>query len=302
MRLAQVEQSIIALLLPPCLRVSVVGSLFLGLILLHDITAYGQDRGARPAPPATFFEPLGLRQEPAAAAKAQEAKEAAAARAKEAAAARAKQQEEALNAQAQQYIQMLQPTLWTELDFVRQVCELKPEQRPKIKAAGEESLKKAAREIAQPRVAGGGRRQTSQMDAATTIRTGLAQALKETLPGEQFDKYSHEAAQRMAHRKQAAILGVVARLDALLCLTAEQRDKLVETFNANWQGDWEHWLMLHHYGGQYLPQIPEQHVVPHLNEEQKSVWRGVQKIGVGGIWGGEGRERTPDDWWEGRGK
>src|SRR5207237_5331123 len=38
-------------------------------------------------------------------------------------------------ARVQQYVQLLQPTMWRELDFVRQVCDLTPQQRPKAKAA-----------------------------------------------------------------------------------------------------------------------------------------------------------------------
>ena len=50
----------------------------------------------------------------------------------------------------QQYVQLLQPALWKELDFVRQVCELTPQQRPKIKAAGDAAVKEAAKAIVLP--------------------------------------------------------------------------------------------------------------------------------------------------------
>jgi hypothetical protein len=193
---------------------------------------------------------------------------------------------------------MLQPTLWAELDFIRQVCPLTPEQRPKIKAAGEEGLKQAARHIGLPqqRVISN-RASGTQMAAARTIRAALSKALEEALPQEEFEKYSEEALHRTNHRKQAAILNVVARLDALLCFSAEQREKLVDTLSTSWQDEWEQWLMLHQYGGQYFPQIPEQHVLPHLNDEPKSVWRGVQKISVN-AWSSVGRPRANDGWWE----
>ena len=51
----------------------------------------------------------------------------------------------AVDAQVQQWIpqftQQYQPVLMTELNFIRQMCDLKPEQRPKIKAVGEASVK-----------------------------------------------------------------------------------------------------------------------------------------------------------------
>jgi hypothetical protein len=193
------------------------------------------------------------------------------------------------------------------LDFIRQICELPPEQRPKVKEAGDQALLQAARDMVrpQPRIVGGAarimaaQRPRTQAGAARTIREALAAALKEALPAEQFEKYGRELRLRDAHRKQAALLSAVARLDALLYLTEEQRDKLVQSLDHNWQDDWEQWLQLHNYGGQYFPQIPDQHVLAHLTEEQKSVWRGVQKINVSS-WNHDGRARADDGWWEGK--
>src|SRR5215204_1706980 len=41
-------------------------------------------------------------------------------------------QDNANDARIQQYVQLLQPAMWSELYFVRQVCDLTPEQRPGI--------------------------------------------------------------------------------------------------------------------------------------------------------------------------
>src|SRR4051794_10538509 len=54
------------------------------------------------------------------------------------------------DAQIQQYVQLLQPAMWSELDFIRQVCDLAPEQRPQIKNAAEIATKEAAKAILQP--------------------------------------------------------------------------------------------------------------------------------------------------------
>ncbi len=288
-------------------------------------------RVVRPMPPATLFEPLPLtraRQEEqraqqevqraadkdagdkeavakAAAAKAavEKAAEAKAAAAKAAAAER----DAAQNAQVQQYVQLLTPTMWTELEFVRQTCELTPEQRPKIKAAAEDAMKQAAREIGMPQAAVARAvaavirpaRPRSQTGASQTIRAALSAAIKETVAPAEFEKYSLEATQRAAHRKEAAILGAVARLDSLLCLNAEQREKMVESLNAGWLDDWEQWIQLARYGGHYFPQIPDKHVLPLLNDEQKSVWSGVQKISVNS-WGGDNGRARDVAWWEGK--
>ena len=210
---------------------------------------------------------------------------------------RAKQQREVEEiAQAQQYLQMLRPAMWAELEFIRRVGDLTPQQRPKIKAVGEASLLQAARDMVAPRA--GAARNRNQTTAAQTVRAALAKAMKETVSPEQFARYNEEADHRQAHIREAAILGTVARLDGLLSLSAAQREKIVDSLRKNWQNDWEQWQMMYRYGQQYFPQVPDPQIVPHLDEDQRTVWRSVQKINVS-FWGGEGRPEANDKWWDG---
>ncbi len=222
--------------------------------------------------------------------------------AKTVAAVKAAQQGAAQNdAMVQQWLQQFRPILQTELTFIRQMCDLAKEQRPKIKAAGEASLLDAAMKFAksqQPgRVRVGGAVANTQPEPRTIIREGLAQALKETLTPEQMARYTEEATARAAQHKRAAILSVVSRLDGLLCLTAEQREEISTALSSNWQDRWEQWLMMHQYGDQYFPLVPDQHVVAHLNDEQKSVWLALQKIEFG-FFGGHFAQQPDDaEWW-----
>ena len=48
-----------------------------------------------------------------------------------------------------QFTEQYRPILAAELNFIRQMCDLAPEQRPKIKAAGEAGVKEAARRMAE---------------------------------------------------------------------------------------------------------------------------------------------------------
>ena len=211
----------------------------------------------------------------------------------------------AVDAQVQQWIpqftQQYRPILMMELNFIRQMCDLKPEQRPKIKATGEAAVTQIVRQLAeqQGRAMRGVNfveREAAPADPRKFIRDALAKVLKETLTEKQMAKYTDEATKRTAVRKRAAIHSAVALLDGTLCLTAEQRDKITESITANWQDNWEQWLMLSMYGGQYFPTIPDQHVTTHLNAEQKSVWSGLQKMDFG-FWGGDGQEQQNDGWW-----
>jgi hypothetical protein len=201
-----------------------------------------------------------------------------------------------LDAQAQQYEQMLQPKMWRELEFIRKTCDLTREQRPKIKAAADASLKKAAKEVMR-----GMQRPDGQGDAGTFIRKEMRTTLEKTLTPEQMARYTEETAKRAAVRKKATLRSVVAQLDGYLYLSREQRDKVMQELQTNWKDDWESWIIIgQQYGGSYFPMIPDQHLVPHLNEKQKSVWQGVQKVNPG-FWGGGGlRQQGNDDWWEGK--
>ena len=57
---------------------------------------------------------------------------------------------------------------------------------------------------------------------------------------------------------------------------------------------------MHQYAGQYFPTVPDQYVVPYLNAEQQTVWRGLHKVNVSS-WGQRNARPAADDaWWEGR--
>lgn len=200
------------------------------------------------------------------------------------------------DAQVQQYVKLMQPLMWRELEFVRQTCDLTPEQRPKIKAAAETSVKQAARDMFSP-LRPTGRTPTT---AGQMIRSDVAKALAETLTPDQLARYQAEATKRATALKQATVQSVVAQLDTALYLTEEQRDKVTKSLTANWQEEWEQWLKMWQYAGRYFPQVPDQHVTPHLTDEQKILWRGLQKVSVNS-WGSQvQRPEGDDEWWQGK--
>ena len=109
----------------------------------------------------------------------------------------------AIDAQAQQFEIQFRPLLVTELGFIRQICgDLVLDERVKIKAAGEASLKDGARQLAEfqqvgmrarAQVQANGKRIVApvapakpQPEPAKIIRAGLAAAMKETITPEQM--------------------------------------------------------------------------------------------------------------------
>src|SRR5262249_1164088 len=134
------------------------------------------------------------------------------------------QEAEEQDARVQQYAERLQPTLWKELEFVRQVCSnLKPELRPKVKAVGEAAVKQAAKSMGAFRQ---GQREVDKVSAVQAIRNALAQNLKESLSADEFAHYSEEMATRVSANRQATIMSVIGQLDGVLYLSQEQREKI----------------------------------------------------------------------------
>ena len=93
-------------------------------------------------------------------------------------------------------------------------------------------------------------------------------------------------ARRDASRKQLAVRNLVARLDHDLILSPDQREKVAESLRSHWDDSWGQSLEMFMYDYQFLPPIPDQHVAPFLNDSQKKVWRGTQKVQT--FWGGFG--------------
>jgi hypothetical protein len=119
------------------------------------------------------------------------------------------------DAMVQQWVQQFRPTLIAELNFIRQVCDLAPGQRPTIRAAGEVVLVDAATQFA--RYQQGGRVRNGELQSQPfppgIIRAGLLKSLEQTLTAEQLARYKAEAKARAEQRKRATILSAIARLD-----------------------------------------------------------------------------------------
>lgn len=201
---------------------------------------------------------------------------------------------------AQQLLLQYRPLLTAELELLRQTCDLAPEQRPKIKAAAEASVKQI--------VLHGGKvpEMNGFVDAdagSTLVRASLRKALAEALSPEQAASYARRLEKRTVRRKRAAIQLTVARLDAVLYLTPEQRDKISNGLTGSWQESWEGWLSMMDMPGNCLPDAPDNCIVPHLSAEQAAVFGGMEKVNfsIDVFDANQGVQETEDaDWWNGK--
>jgi hypothetical protein len=113
------------------------------------------------------------------------------------------------------------------------------------------------------------------LDPRIPIAEAVAKSVAKIVPAEQAARYQKEVDERDRSRKQTVVLNLVAKMDRILVLTVEQREKLTKILEKNWKGSWELQTLV--YGGQYFPQMPDAEITPLLTESQKTVWRGVQK-------------------------
>jgi hypothetical protein len=199
--------------------------------------------------------------------------------------------------------QRLRPILFSELDFIRLVCDdLTVEQRARIRSAAEASLIQSALEMAPPHE--GDRGESSGVlletrpDPLFEIRKEIDKAMKEVLTAEKYAQYAVRAASRVAHRKQAAILVIVAQLDGDFCLTVEQRNKIMNEISSQWKDEWEQWLDWN-WDFTEIPKNLEPIVSPVLDELQASIWKQTRKSDPEKGWLGneEIASHFRDGWW-----
>jgi hypothetical protein len=191
-----------------------------------------------------------------------------------------------VDGQVRQYLMQFRPILRAEYHIIRAVCRPTPEQRREIARAGEQTLREAAKKyvdmMRRPMTAA----QRAALDPRKQIREGLARAVKTKLSPDLAARLEQEAAKRDASRQQLAVRNLVARLDRDLVLSPDQRAKVAESLSSHWDDSWCQSLEMFMYDNQFLPPIPDMYVAPFLNDPQKKIWRGTQK--VGGFWGGFG--------------
>jgi len=192
-----------------------------------------------------------------------------------------------MNPMIQQWTQQGRPIVRAELLFVRHICNLTPEQLRPISRETDQTLKDVAKKMVDDQQNGRLIRMRGQAnttpDAGKLLQEGLALVIKKHLAPEQYARYRSEFEKRSANRKQAALSFLVDVLDRDLVLSSQQREKVTESLSSHWDDGWCMYMEYILYGNQFYPTTLDQYVTPLLNDNQKKVWQGVQK--VQGFWG-----------------
>jgi len=191
----------------------------------------------------------------------------------------------------QQFRQQFRQLKKGELNFIDAVCQPNAEQSKKLKEAGNVGLKTAVKKFSeiQKKMQQGVRpgQEPQWPDPRKIISDELLESAKATLSADQAKRYEVELEKRSAARKRVALLNLIAKLDKDLVLSAEQRGKLTETLNTNWNDAWGQQLETFMYGDTYMPVIPDAQVLPALTERQKQIWSSIPKQ-HNQIWGWAG--------------
>jgi len=181
-----------------------------------------------------------------------------------------------------QFRPQFQQLVRAERAFVTRVCDMTKTQRKDLAKAAELCLKVATREFATAQTAGRQRVRNVQRGTPPNprqlVRDWMAKAVEHKLPVEQASRYALESLRRNASHRKFNVTAIVARLDEELVLNEEQREQLIGSLSANWRDGWGvSPEMVMSNNNQFLPAIPDPYIVPLLNDDQKTVWKGAQK-------------------------
>ena len=104
--------------------------------------------------------------------------------------------------------------------------------------------------------------------------------IKAKLPDSASASYSKELAGRAGQRREMIAENIVAILDKKLVLTADQRDAIGKSLLANLPENQMPQLQILSSDGDSIPAIPENCLLPHLRDSQRTVWQNLPNRAV----------------------
>lgn len=188
---------------------------------------------------------------------------------------------------------LLQPLLESELSFASRASAFTDEQRKDVIHAGKKLLEQLAQDYVdkqgQPnrrnRVVFGGIVQRGaivvggqSIDFEQEIEDSIVALLGDIVTDEQLAAFQSELEQRREFQQQVVIDALVMKLEEALYLNDEQRKKITASLAEKWDAAWAPNLMVLEQYTNYLPALPDEVVVPHLTESQKTRWNAMMKI------------------------
>ena len=195
-----------------------------------------------------------------------------------------------LKALLPQFEQQVRPLIRSKYNLLRSVANPTKEQRAKIVVEAEEAQRDVVKVFAELQL----KMQRGMWDGNSKYPNGqnlVAEKFKELakkcLNPDQLERYNQEMARREEVYKSVCVKNLVSMIDQQLVLSPDQRDKLAADLAKKWDKNWVSSLEVFMYGEQFMPQLPDDVMLTHLNASQKEVWKATPRNG-GNIWGGFG--------------
>jgi predicted HicB family RNase H-like nuclease len=171
--------------------------------------------------------------------------------------------------------------LQVELNFLQGVCTPTAEEMQQIK---QEGLKQIA-DLAKGRLPdNNGRRVVN--DLRRSVQQKLVELVRTRLSPERATRFESEIQMRSANLRHACACNLVVALDQELSLSEWQRQKLCTELADNWDDSWTTTVVLGSTNALgFLPNVPDELVVPYLDAAQRTLWNSLAKRG-NMVWGG----------------
>jgi hypothetical protein len=198
-----------------------------------------------------------------------------------------------LGPMVQQYMQQGRPAMRSEVLLVYSLYHPPKDKLRALAKGAEAGLQAVAKEMAEyqqgaHRIMMNGQN-AKNPEWAKKLQQTIAVEFKKYLTPEQFAGYQSEVEMRFAEQKEAGLRFLVDAIDRELLLSPKQRDQVLRILGPRWEDGWTTYLEYLMYGNQFFPQEVDRLVTPILDETQKKVWQGAQKVsafwGFGVVWG-----------------
>jgi hypothetical protein len=197
--------------------------------------------------------------------------------------------DEAQQAQLNAMMSEIRPTLITEVSFAKRVCEMNVEEEAAAIAAAKSAGRSFAEEYLQQNgqqqngimIFNGAPMRNHQGDPVAKLQSSVVEAIKKTLPPKKLAAYQKEVTLREEFHRSAVADNLTALIDDRLLLTEKQRAGIARSLRDEAKDNALPPLESLMHTGDYLPAMPEEPVVAHLDNDQLKLWKQVQKVHFG---------------------
>ena len=123
----------------------------------------------------------------------------------------------------------------------------------------------------------------ARVDARKLIRDAVEAAARAQLDPERLARYQDELDRKVRDRREVVLLNMVAKLDQLLALGDDQRDRLTVALRTHWDDRMFPTVETVNMYDQSYPMIQDPLILPVLSDEQQRIWRAAPKINFASV-------------------